>query len=190
NSGEFLNAAPSVIVSRGQKTPPATKGGNDEAPPADTESRAGSSLPLNNALIDTAIDLAKAFATHAGGIAADAWACLPDAIERLDSEKALKLMRRATNFLERGGAAALNVLIAGGDILRTLPECFDDWINLLWVVAAHGNAGLVAFIRASPASFQTITAQADRQKATQLARRVLALTGEVARIDSESSLVC
>ena len=99
-------------------------------------------------------------------------------------------MRRATNFLERGGAAALNVLIAGGEILRTLPECFDVWIDRLWTVAAHGNAGLVAFIRASPASFQTIAAQADHQRATELARRVIALTCEVARIDSETALAC
>ena len=43
----------------------------------------------------------------------------------------------------RGGAAALHILIAGGEILRTLPECFDEWIDMLWTVASHGNAGLV-----------------------------------------------
>ena len=99
-------------------------------------------------------------------------------------------MRRATSFLERGGAAALHLLIAGGEILRTLPECFDEWIDLLWAVASHGNAGLVAFIRSSPAFFQTIAAQKDHLSATTLAHRVIALTREVARIDSEAALAC
>jgi hypothetical protein len=102
----------------------------------------------------------------------------------------LKLMRRATSFLERGGAAALNVLIAGGEILRALPESFDDWIDLLWSVASHGNAGLVAFVRASPAFFQSITTTAARKDASTLARRVMALTREVARVDSEAALAC
>src|SRR5205807_5902903 len=150
---------------------------------------ASGSVP-HGEIIGAAIELARTFAEHAGGIAADAWASLPGAIDRLSSEQSLRLMRRAVNFLERGGAAALNLLIAGGDILRTLPECFDDWIDLLWTVAAHGNAGLVAFIRASPVSFQTIAAQADHQRATELARRVIALACEVARIDSESALAC
>src|SRR5207237_10918901 len=79
---------------------------------------------------------------------------------------------------------------AGGGILRALPESFDDWIELLWDVAAHGNAGLVAFVRASPAFFQTITLQTDRRKAAELARRVMALTREVARVDAESALAC
>ena len=29
--------------------------------------------------------------------------------------------------------------MAGGEILRTLPECFDEWIDMLWTVASHGN---------------------------------------------------
>src|SRR5204863_3921245 len=141
-------------------------------------------------LVTTAIELVKAFAELAGGIAADAWASLPAAIERLDAEQSLRLMRRAKNFLERGGAAGLHLLIAGGDILRTLPECFDDWIDLLWTVASHGNAGLVAFTRSSPAVFQTLVSQTDRQHAVNLARRVINLTRQVARIDAESALAC
>lgn len=79
---------------------------------------------------------------------------------------------------------------AGGEILRTQPECFDEWIDLLWTVAPHGNAGLVAFIRSSPAFFQTIAAQKDRSGATKLAQRVIGLTREVAQVDSEAALAC
>src|SRR5882724_1527684 len=187
HSADFLNSAP-VVVERMLRRDDAPFSGGP--PPADRDSTAGSGPPLNGSLTRAAIDLASAFAERAGGIAADAWAALPDAVDRLDAEAALKLTRRSTSFLERGGAAALHLLIAGGNILRTLPECFDEWIDLLWAVASHGNAGLVAFIRSSPAFFQTIAAQKDHDRAIKLARRVIALTREVARVDSEAALAC
>jgi nitric oxide reductase NorD protein len=173
HSADFLNATPRVI-GRLLK--------NDDSP--DTPGDAG------QVMTRAAIDLAAAFAERAGGIAADAWASLPEAIAGLDADRARKLMRRTTSFLDRGGAAALNVLIAGGDILRALPESFEDWIDLLWSVASHGNAGLVAFVRASPAFFQSITTTAARKDASTLARRVIALTRDVARVDSEAALAC
>ena len=183
HSADFLNATSTVAGRLLKHSPTSFSGG---LPPADAESRAGGSPPLN----ETAIDLAKAFATRAGGIAADAWTSLPDAIEALGAEQALKLMHRAASFLERGGAAAFHLLITGGEVLRALPECFDEWIDLLWMVASHGNAGLVAFIRASPLFFQTITSTKDHQNAVALARRVIALTRDIARVDSESALAC
>ena len=183
HSADFLNAT-STVVGRLLKYSEAPFSGG--LPPADAKSKAGSSPPLNEA----AIALAKAFATRAGGIAADAWASLPDAIETLDAEAALKLMRRAASFLERGGAAAFHLLITGGEVLRALPECFDEWIDLLWTVASHGNAGLVAFIRSSPLFFHTITSSKDHENAVALARRVIALTRDIARVDSESALAC
>jgi hypothetical protein len=192
HSSDFLNAAPAVVAALDRKNPPATPTGrgSDKAPPAAAGSLAGSSPPINNEIIGAAIALAAAFAERAGGIAADAWASLPQAIDKLAADQALKLMRRATSFLERGGAAALNILIAGGDILRTLPECFDDWIDLLRAVASHGNAGLVAFIRTSPAFFQTLASTKDHESAVGLAHRVVALTREVALVDSEAALAC
>jgi nitric oxide reductase NorD protein len=177
HSSDFLNAAPQVVTGL-----------------RETESRyplanASGSVPVGE-IIDAAIALASAFAERAGGIAADAWSALPQAIDKLAADQALKLMRRATSFLERGGAAALNILIAGGEVLRTVPECFDDWIDLLWAVASHGNAGLVAFIRTSPAFFQTLASTKDHESAVGLARRVIALTREVALVDSEAALAC
>jgi nitric oxide reductase NorD protein len=190
HSADFLNAAPLVIerlLEFDSKYPRAVFSGG--LPLADSDSK-GSSTPVNKAIPRAAIDVASAFAERAGGIAADAWSALPDALDRLDADQALKLMRRTISFLERGGAAALHLLMAGGGIFRTLPECFDEWIDMLWTVASHGNAGLVAFIRSSPAFFQTIAAQKDHAAATKLASRVLALTREVARIDSEAALAC
>ena len=181
HSADFLNAAPLVVERLQRNIPPSSFSGG--LPPLNDEA-------VSHSLTHAAIDLASAFAERAGGIAADAWIALPPAVEKLAADQALKLMRRATSFLERGGAAALHLLIAGGEILRTLPECFDEWIGLLWAVASHGNAGLVAFIRSSPPFFQTLAAQKDLVSATTLAQRVIALTREVARIDSEAALAC
>jgi hypothetical protein len=140
--------------------------------------------------LNAAVDLARSFAEQAGGIAADAWASLPSATDKLDSQQSLRLMDRAADFLERGGAPALQVLLSGGDVLRTLPECFDDWIELLWAIAPHGNAGLVAFIRSSPQFFQTIASADQKRSAATLAQRVLSLTREIGRVDAESALAC
>ncbi len=184
HSADFLKATPAVMDRLGT-----FRGG---LPAANPGIKAGNSPHLNgeSQLTSAAINLASAFAERAGGIAADAWSVLPAAIDRLDTDRALKLMRRASSFLERGGAAALHVLIAGGEILRTLPECFEEWTDLLWAVASHGNAGLVAFVRSSPAFFQTIASRKDSLNRSALAHRVISLTLEVARIDSEAALAC
>ena len=141
-------------------------------------------------VLNTAVDLARAFAEQAGGIAADAWASLPSTTEKLNDEQASLLMKRATDFLERGGAPALQVLVSGGEVLRALPECFDDWIELLWAIAPQGNAGLVAFIRSSPQFFQTLASADTKRSAIALAQHVLSLTREIGRVDAESALAC
>jgi DNA-binding transcriptional MerR regulator len=186
HSAEFLNVTPAVVTAL-EKLSTSFRGG---LLPAESSPRAGSSPPLNDQMTQAAIDLVRAFAEHAGGIAADAWDSLPGAIDRLNAEQSLHLMKRAMNFLERGGAAALHLMVAGGEVLRILPECFDDWLELLWTIAPHGNAALVAFIRSSPAFFQTIALTKDPRGAADLARRVLTLTREVGRVDSESALAC
>jgi hypothetical protein len=137
-----------------------------------------------------AANLASAFAARAGGIAAEAWTALPVASASQTIENALKLMRRAGEFLERGGGAALHVLVAGGEVLRVLPEAFDAWIDLLWTVAEHGNANLIAFVRSGPSFFHSIVNQTERARAAELARRVISITREVAKLDGESALAC
>jgi len=137
-----------------------------------------------------ALTLAAAFASRAGGIAADAWAVIPEALAELSAADAIRLLNSANAFLERGGGAALHILIAGGEILRRAPEIFDEWIALLWVVAAHGNASLVAFVRSSPGFIRVLNADANRAAAIELSRRVLALTKEIAAVDGEAALAC
>ena len=135
-----------------------------------------------------ALALASSFATRAGGIAADAWSAIPEALAELSPADAKRLLTGANDFLERGGGAALHILLSGGEILRRAPEIFDEWIALLWIVAAHGNAGLVAFVRTSPGFLRLLGADMDRQEAIELSRRVLTLTKEIAEVDAEAAL--
>jgi hypothetical protein len=144
----------------------------------------------NPELTKAAVDLAGAFAARAGGIAADAWAVTPDAIAELSATDAIRLLKNANVFFERGGGAALHVLIAGGDILRRAPEIFDEWIALLWVVATHGNASLVAFVRSSPGFIRLLNADPNRALRSRSSLRVLTLTKEIAAVDGEAALAC
>jgi len=144
----------------------------------------------NTQVTEQAFALANAFATRAGGIASDAWAAFPTALANLTPTDALRLLKRATDFLERGGGAALHILLSGGEILRSAPEIFEEWIDLLWVVAAHGNASLVAFVRSSPRFIRLLGSETDRSEAIDLAQRVLRLTKDIAATDGEAALAC
>ena len=134
--------------------------------------------------------LAHTFATRAGGIASDVWSALPGAIEGVGAEESLRLFRRTESFLDRGGAAALHVLAAGGPVLRTLPEAFDAWADLLREVAEQSNAALVALARFSPAFFREVAERTDRARAAELARRIIRAAHEVARVDAEAAICC
>jgi nitric oxide reductase NorD protein len=185
HSAEFLTATPQVVASL--NTAQTFRGGRPTAHPVP---KAGGGPPLNDQILVEAIDLVKSFAEHAGGIAADAWIALPAAFDRLSADACSRLLKRSANFLDRGGAVAFHFLIAGGDLLRALPEGFDDWIELLWTIAPHGNAALVAFVRASPRFFQNIAVTRNQLGASLLAQRVITLTREVARTDPEAALAC
>ena len=102
----------------------------------------------------------------------------------------LRLINATLGFLERGGGSALQVLITGGGLLRTLPEIFDEWVKLLWTVAQHGNASLVAFVRSSPRFVRALGHETDRARLTDLALRVVKLTREIAETDGEAALAC
>jgi nitric oxide reductase NorD protein len=141
-------------------------------------------------VLQKAIEMAAGFASRAGGIAADAWGALPQALENLNNSDAIRLLDQTMAFLERGGGAALQLLLVGGEILRLLPKAFDEWLELLWVVAQHGNASLVAFVRSSPRFVRRVISQTDHERAVNLAVRVIRITRSIAETDSEAALAC
>lgn len=139
---------------------------------------------------EEAFELAAAFAFRAGGMAADAWKAIPDALANLSAKDARRLISSTNEFLERGGGGALNLMVASGGILRLAPDLFADWLELLRVVAQHGNASLVAFVRASPRFVRSFFNDPKSVDSVSLMKRVIELTLNIARLDGEAALAC
>ncbi len=144
----------------------------------------------NQDLRREALALASGFAVRAGGIAADAWSAMPTALANLDAKAARRLLEQTRGFLQRGGGGALHVMLSGAEILRTLPEVFEDWIELLWTVAQCGNASLVAFVRSGPRFIRGFSPEMERRRTVELSKRILAVTQEIAQVDGEAALAC
>ncbi|HEX8687006.1 MAG TPA: hypothetical protein VF654_10905, partial [Pyrinomonadaceae bacterium] len=138
-----------------------------------------------------ALGLAGSFAQRVGGIAADMWAALPAAVERLTADEALRLFAQAEDFLDRGGAAALHVLASGGEVLRLVPAAFDAWGALLRTVAGHNNACLVALARTGPGALRSLAVHcADGARLAEVSLAVVGAAHEVARVDAEAAISC
>ncbi|MBC7796143.1 MAG: hypothetical protein H7Z37_04630, partial [Pyrinomonadaceae bacterium] len=133
--------------------------------------------------------LANIFAVRTGGMAADLWAILPEALNGLSAENAKKLLKGASNFLDYGGSVTLHFVSAGGEGLRRIDMSFDAWCNVADSIAKNGNATLAAFLRSS-SQFFAVMSGAKHKNLSSLTNRVLRLTQEVAAIDAESALAC
>ncbi|MDQ3745378.1 MAG: hypothetical protein M3444_13425, partial [Acidobacteriota bacterium] len=171
HSADFLNATPEVVArlnafreSEGEDTD--ARGGAARGVAAQTfdegrgvgsvESASVESATGGGRVTSAAVKLACEFASRVGGIAAEMWAALPASVEGLDGVEALRLFRQAESFLDRGGAAAQHVLVAGGEVLRLAPGVFDEWGALLRTVAGHNNSCLVALARTGPPALHAL----------------------------------
>ncbi|HEX8247937.1 MAG TPA: VWA domain-containing protein [Pyrinomonadaceae bacterium] len=134
------------------------------------------------------VSLATSFASRTGGMTADLWQILPDALQQLSAEQAVKLTKKAAEFLEYGGSVTLHFISAGGESLRRVEAVFGDWCEVLQRVAKHGNAVLVAFLRSSPGFFAQISSVRNEAEIVSISRRVLQLVKEIAVSDAESAL--
>ncbi len=133
------------------------------------------------------VALAAHFANRTGGMTADLWTNLPASLEKLTAENAVRLMEKAREFLEFGGSVTLHFVSAGSDVLQKTGEVFEDWCAVLQKIARHGNAVLIAFLRATPKFFAQIQSLKTRDE-IELAQRVLNLVSEIAETDAESAL--
>jgi len=177
HSADFLGATPQAVAAL-----------RDVAEGAGEEASGGTG---EGGLAAEGLRLAEAFAQRAGGIAADMWSELPAALAGLDAARARDLLAQTEGFLDRGGAAALHVLAAGGEAMRLLPEVFDEWSRLLRTVSQHSNATLVAASRTGPPFFRAMReSRAPREQVAATARRVLSVAREVAATDAEAAILC
>jgi nitric oxide reductase NorD protein len=142
---------------------------------------------------EAVVALASSFANRTGGMTADLWAGLPEALEGLEASEAVLLSSRGAEFLDHGGSVTLHFINAGGEVLRIEPTVFEDWCSVLTTIASGGNAVLIAFLRATPRFFRRIErlsldgADAGSVKIRAI-RRILSLAGEIAETDPESAL--
>jgi nitric oxide reductase NorD protein len=164
HSTDFLNKTPKIIESL-------KKFGDDKSEVA-----------------DSVIALASHFANRTGGMTADLWQILPDALEELTATQAIELTKKASGFLEFGGSVTLHFTSAGGDVMRRVGGVFENWREVLLKIAASGNAILISFIRSSPKFFAQIVTLQKKASVPETTRRVLQLVKEIAETDPESAL--
>ena len=139
-----------------------------------------------SAVARSVTDLAASFATRTGGMTADLWANLPAALDDLPSADAILLMHRAVEFLDFGGSVTLHFISSGSAILKDSSAVFDEWCGLAKKIAAHGNAVLIAFLRATPKILKQFATHAG-ERSTVLSR-VIQLSSGIAETDGESAL--
>ena len=139
-----------------------------------------------NIVADSVLSLASQFANRTGGMTADLWRGLPDALDGLNAANAKFLMRRAGEFLEFGGSVTLHFVSSGSNVLAASEAAFEDWCVLTRSIAGHGNAVLIAFLRVTPKFFGSFSKKKKASPAD--IRRVLQLTAKIAETDAESAL--
>jgi nitric oxide reductase NorD protein len=109
-----------------------------------------------NKVSKSVVALASQFANRTGGMTADLWANLPESLSKVSAENAVRLMEKAREFLEFGGSVTLHFVSSGADVLQKTDAVFEDWCEVLQKIAKHGNAILIAFLRATPKFFAQI----------------------------------
>ena len=137
---------------------------------------------------DSVVALASHFANRTGGMTADLWQILPDALDKLKAEQAIELTAKGSGFLEFGGSVTLHFTSAGGDVMRRVDGVFEEWREVLLKIAKSGNAILISFIRSSPKFFAQIVTLQKKVSVLETTRRVLQLVKEIAETDPESAL--
>ena len=133
------------------------------------------------------VALASNFASRTGGMTADLWANLPQSLRKISAENAIRLAEKAREFLEYGGSVTLHFVAAGADVLERTDAVFDEWVKVLQIIARHGNAVLISFLRATPRFFAQIKTLKTQDEII-LAGKVFKLVAEIAEKDAESAL--
>jgi nitric oxide reductase NorD protein len=131
--------------------------------------------------------LAAHFANRTGGMTADLWVALPAALNRLNGRQAVQLLEAANSFLEFGGSVTLHYVSSGSELLSVAGKAFTEWNGLSRSIAAHGNAVLISFLRATPKFLAAFKSTRGRLSVAEI-RRILEVVNKIAAKDGESAL--
>jgi nitric oxide reductase activation protein len=140
------------------------------------------------AVAESVFGLASNFAVRTGGMTADLWLHVPESLANLDADSAVRLIAKANVFLESGGTVTMHFLSAGPEVLRRMPEAFEQWCGIAEAVGRHGSSMLIQFFRLTPRFVSQLAAAGRGGEAERLVGRVLELVGEIAATDGESAI--
>lgn len=135
-----------------------------------------------------ALHLAANFAVRTGGMTADLWLQLPNALAKTDSASAVQLFEMANEFLEFGGTVTLHFVTSGAEVIRRSQTLFEQWCEVAKKIGAHGSSMLILLLRVSPHFFTQLINPKKEQESEKVARRVLELIRDIAAEDGESAL--
>lgn len=131
--------------------------------------------------------LGSSFAERTGGMTADLWSAIPNAIEKLDAADSVVLAERSQEMLDLGGSVTLHFVSSGSKVLTIAPHSFAAWSEICFAIGKHGNSILISFLRATPTILATITRGRPSEAANNIAH-MLTQIGILAEIDAESAL--
>jgi hypothetical protein len=97
-------------------------------------------------------------------------------------------MKCSVEFLDYGGSVTLHFISSGSAFLKDSPTVFDEWCSLGKKIASHGNAVLIAFLRATPKILGKFATHARHGERAAILSRVIRLSGSIAETDGESAL--
>ncbi len=131
--------------------------------------------------------IGREFAERTGGMTADLWAAIPDAIEKLCVADAVKLAERSQEILDLGGSVTLHFVASGSKVLTIASHSFATWSEICFKIGKHGNSVLISFLRSTPGVLLAISRGRPSEAANNIAQ-MLTQIGILAEIDAESSL--
>lgn len=131
--------------------------------------------------------LGGAFAARTGGMTAELWAAIPEAIGKLSAADSVVLAGRSQEMLDLGGSVTLHFVSSGSKVLNIAPYSFATWSEICFAIGKHGNSVLISFLRATPTVLATITRGRPSEAANNIAH-MLTQIGILAEVDAESAL--
>src|SRR5499426_3682056 len=178
HSTEVLTAAPQALKAlrsfdSGSANAPATEPWRGEAP------------------MDAVLDLAENFAQRTGATAAEFLSAVGEGLDFIQSQSdVVELCKQTANFLERGGATALQYFRSARSVIEIGgASSFEKWNRVTRKVADEGNAIVYDFLKLTPKVLATIRVT-QRKRAPERVNAVLDVVEELAGQNVYVALEC
>jgi nitric oxide reductase NorD protein len=178
HSTEVLTAAPHALKAlrsfgSGGALTPATESSAPESP------------------MDAVLDLAESFAQRTGATAAEFLSAVGEGLDFIQSQSdVVELCKQTANFLERGGATALQYFRSARSVIEIGgASSFEKWNRVTRKVADEGNAIVYDFLKLTPKVLATIRVT-QRKRAPERVNVVLDVVEELAGQNVYVALEC